>query len=59
MEYLKFIPAFFAGLLTLLYGEWSALLTAIGKFVTVLTPVQDLATPKEDEELKFSSPTLK
>lgn len=24
-----------------------------------LTLVQDLATPKEDEELKFSSPTLK
>jgi len=30
-----------------------------GYKVTVLTHVQDLATPKEDEELKFSSPTLK
>ena len=42
MEYLKFIPAFFAGLLTFFYGEWSALLTilvalVIIDFVTGLT----------------------
>lgn len=35
MEYLKFIPAFFAGLLTLLYGEWSALLTILVALVVI------------------------
>ena len=35
MEYLKFIPAFFAGLLTLLYGEWSALLTILVALVAI------------------------
>lgn len=35
MEYLKFIPAFFAGLLTLMYGEWSALLTILVALVII------------------------
>ena len=29
MEYLKFTPAFFAGQLTFIFGEWSALLTIL------------------------------
>ncbi|QNK86276.1 phage holin family protein [Sporosarcina sp. resist] len=35
MEYLKFIPAFFAGLLTLMFGEWSALLTILVALVAI------------------------
>lgn len=35
MEYLKFIPAFFAGLLTLMYGEWSAILTILVALVPI------------------------
>lgn len=35
MEYLKFIPSFFAGMLTLLYGEWSALLTILLALVVI------------------------
>jgi len=35
MEYLKFIPAFFAGLLTLMFGEWSALLTILVALVII------------------------
>lgn len=35
MEYLKFIPAFFAGLLTFMFGEWSALLTILVALVAI------------------------
>lgn len=35
MEYLKFIPAFFAGLLTFFYGEWSPLLTILVALVII------------------------
>ncbi|QNK86418.1 phage holin family protein [Sporosarcina sp. resist] len=35
MEYLKFIPAFFAGVLTLMFGEWSALLTILVALVAI------------------------
>lgn len=35
MEYLKLIPAFFAGLLTFFYGEWSALLTILVALVII------------------------
>ena len=35
MEYLKFIPAFFAGVLTLMFGEWSALLTILVALVVI------------------------
>lgn len=35
MEYLKFIPSFFAGLLTLMYGEWSAILTILVALVVI------------------------
>ncbi|QNK89456.1 phage holin family protein [Sporosarcina sp. resist] len=35
MDYLKFIPAFFAGLLTLMFGEWSALLTILVALVVI------------------------
>lgn len=35
MEYLKFIPAFSAGLLTLMFGEWSALLTILVALVAI------------------------
>ncbi|MFJ7936006.1 holin family protein [Sporosarcina sp. NPDC096371] len=35
MEYLKFVPSFFAGILTLLYGEWSALLTILFTLIII------------------------
>lgn len=35
MEYLKIIPALFAGLLTYLYGEWSPLLTILVALVII------------------------
>ncbi len=35
MEYLKFIPAFFAGIATLMFGEWSALLTILVALVAI------------------------
>lgn len=35
MDYLKFIPAFFVGLLTLMFGEWSALLTILVALVVI------------------------